>query len=58
MMNGKEYIECLRGLNLEVYFFGKKIKSIVDELMFQPHIHALGMTYELANDPEYEENRI
>ena len=31
MMNGKEYIESLRGLNLEVYFFGQKIKIIVDE---------------------------
>jgi len=55
MMTGKEYIESLRALHPEVYFLGQKIKSIVDEPMFQPHIHAAAMTYELAHDPEYEE---
>jgi 4-hydroxybutyryl-CoA dehydratase/vinylacetyl-CoA-Delta-isomerase len=55
MMTGKEYIESIRALNPEVYFFGQKIKSIVDEPMFQPHIHAAAMTYELAYDPEHEE---
>jgi len=55
MMTGKEYIESLRELNPEVYFFGQKIKSIVDEPMFQPHIHTAAMTYELAHRPEYEE---
>jgi len=55
MMNGKEYIDSLRTLHPEVYFFGQKIKSIVDEPMFQPHIHTAAMTYELAHDPEYEQ---
>lgn len=55
MMTGKEYIESLRALNPEIYFFGKKVKSIVDEPMFQPHIHAAAMTYELAHDPEHAE---
>jgi 4-hydroxybutyryl-CoA dehydratase/vinylacetyl-CoA-Delta-isomerase len=55
MMTGKEYIESIRALNPKVYFFGQKIKSIVDEPMFQPHIHAAAMTYELAHDPEYSE---
>ena len=55
MMTGKEYIESLRRLNHEVYLFGQKIKSIVDEPMFQPHIHAAAMTYELAHDTEHKE---
>ena len=55
MMTGKEYIESLRALDLEVYFLGQRIKNIVEEPMFQPHIHAAAMTYELAHDPEYEE---
>jgi len=55
MMTGKEYIESLRALNPEIYFFGQKIKSIVDEPMFQPHIHAAAITYELAHDPEHAE---
>ena len=55
MMTGKEYIESLRALNPDVYFLGQKIKSVVDEPMFHPHIHAAAMTYELAHNPEYEE---
>lgn len=55
MMTGKEYIESLRNLHPEVYFFGEKIESVVDEPMFQPHIHTAAMTYELAHRPEYEE---
>jgi 4-hydroxybutyryl-CoA dehydratase/vinylacetyl-CoA-Delta-isomerase len=55
MMTGKEYIESIMALNPKVYFFGQKIKSIVDEPMFQPHIHAAAMTYELAHDPEHAE---
>ena len=55
MMNGKEYVESLRDLNPEVYFLGQRIQSVVDEPMFQPHIHTAAMTYTLAHDPEYEE---
>jgi len=54
-MTGREYIESLRSLNPQVYFFGQKIKNVVDEPMFQPHIHTAAMTYELAHRPEYEE---
>jgi len=55
MMTGKEYIESLRALRPEVFFLGQKIKSVVDEPMFQPHVHTAAMTYELAHDPEYED---
>ena len=55
MMTGKEYIESLRALHPEVYFFGEKINHVVDEPMFEPHIHTAAMTYELAHRPEYEE---
>ena len=55
MMTGREYIESLRALKPEVYFLGQKIKNIVDEPMFQPHLHGAAMTYELAHHPEYQE---
>lgn len=55
MMTGREYIDSLRGLHPEVYFFGRKIESVVDEPMFQPHIHTAAMTYELAHRPEHDE---
>ncbi len=52
MMTGREYIESLRALRPEVYFLGQRIKNIVDEPMFQPHLHAAAMTYELAHHLE------
>ena len=55
MMTGKEYIESLRELRPEVYFMGEKIDSVVDEPMFQPHVHTAALTYELAHDPLHEE---
>lgn len=55
LMNGKEYIDSLRKLKLDVYFMGEKINNVVDEPMFFPHIHTAAMTYELANDPQYED---
>ena len=55
MMTGKQYIESLRKLRPEVYFMGEKIDSVVDEPMFQPHVHTAALTYELAHDPLHEE---
>ena len=55
LMTGKDYVESLRELQLEVYFMGEKIASVVDEPMFQPHINTAAMTYELAHDPQYQE---
>jgi 4-hydroxybutyryl-CoA dehydratase/vinylacetyl-CoA-Delta-isomerase len=55
LMTGREYIDSLRELELEVYFMGKRITHVADEPMFQPHIHTAAMTYELANEPEYQE---
>jgi len=54
-MTGREYLDSLRELNPEVYFFGRRIPSVVDEPMFQPHLHAAALTYELAHRPEYQE---
>jgi len=55
LMNGKEYIDSLRELELHVYFMGEKITRVVDEPMFTPHIHTAAMTYELAHDPQYQD---
>ncbi|AIG97154.1 4-hydroxyphenylacetate 3-hydroxylase family protein [Archaeoglobus fulgidus] len=55
MMNGKEYIESLRKLKPKVYFMGRKIDSVADDPITAPHVNAAAMTYELANDPRYED---
>lgn len=55
MMTGQEYINSLRQLNTVIYAFGEKIENFVDHPLFQPHINAAALTYEMAHDPEYEE---
>ena len=52
---GKEYIESLRKLNLNVYMFGEKVESPVDHPMIIPSMNAVAVTYDLALDPMYEE---
>lgn len=52
---GKEYVESLRKLNLNVYMFGEKIESPVDHPIIIPSMNAVALTYDLALDPLYEE---
>lgn len=55
LKTGKEYIESLRKLNLEVYANGTRLENLVDHPLIKPHVNAAAMTYELAHYPEYEE---
>ena len=55
MMTREEYFESLRKLNLKVYMFGELVENPVDNPVIRPSLNAIGMTYELANQPEYED---
>ncbi len=55
MMTREEYFESLRKLNLKVYMFGELVENPVDHPMIRPSLNSVGMTYELANSPEYED---
>ena len=55
MMTKEQYIKSLRNYHPVLYCNGEKIKSVVDHPMFRPHVNSASMTYELANEPEYEE---
>ncbi len=55
LMTGAEYIESLRKLNTRVYMFGEKIDNWVDHPIIRPSINCVAMTYELAQQPEYED---
>ena len=55
MMTRSEYIESLRKLNLNVYMFGEKVASPVDNPVIRPSLNSIAMSYELAADPEYSE---
>ena len=54
-MTGAQYIESLRKLNTRVYMFGEKIENWVDHPMIRPSINCVAMTYDLAQDPQYED---
>ncbi len=46
--SGAEYIQSLRGRDLDVYLFGERIKEPVDHPMIRPSINAVAETYDLA----------
>ncbi|MGI9289745.1 MAG: 4-hydroxyphenylacetate 3-hydroxylase family protein [Gammaproteobacteria bacterium] len=53
LRTGAEYIESLRGRNMNVYLFGERIDEPVDHPMIRPSINAVAKTYDLANsNPE------
>jgi 4-hydroxybutyryl-CoA dehydratase/vinylacetyl-CoA-Delta-isomerase len=45
---GAEYIDSLRGRNLNVYLMGERVDEPVDHPMLRPSINAMAQTYELA----------
>jgi len=51
--NGEDYVESLRGRQLDVYMFGKQVDDPVDHPIIRPSINALKATYDLAiSEPE------
>ncbi len=55
MMTREEYFESLRKLDLKVYMFGKRVENPVDDPIIRPSLNSIGMTFELASQPEYED---
>jgi len=51
-MTAEQYRESLRALKPEVYCQGERIDSVADEPRFAPGINAVGVTYDLALEPE------
>ena len=55
LMTGEAYIESIRKLNMQVYMFGKKVESPVDDPVLRPSLNSVRMTYDLAQKPEYQD---
>ncbi len=55
LMTGEQYVESMRKKNLQVYMFGKKVESPVDDPILRPSLNSVKMTYDLAQQPEYED---
>ena len=55
MMTKDQYIESLRKLHLNLYSFGEKVENPVDNAIIRPSLNSFAATYELAEDPQYED---
>ncbi len=55
LMTGEQYIESIRKMHMQVYMFGKKVESPVDDPILRPSLNSVRMTYDLAQMPEYED---
>ena len=55
MMTKEQYIESLRKLHLNLYRFGEKVENVVDDPVVRPSLNSFAATYELAEDPQYED---
>lgn len=55
LMTGEQYIESIRKMKMQVYMFGKKVESPVDDPILRPSLNSVRMTYDLAQLPEYED---
>ncbi|MEY8001364.1 4-hydroxyphenylacetate 3-hydroxylase family protein [Clostridium sp. Mt-5] len=55
LMTGEEYVESLRKLKLNIYYLGEKIDNPVDNPVLRPSLNSVKMTYDLAQQPEYED---
>lgn len=57
MKTGQEYRDSLRSRNIKVYVRGKLLdsKDVIDHPFIKGHVNSAAMTYELAEDPRYED---
>jgi len=55
LMTGEQYIESIRNISMEIYMFGERIENPVDHPILRPSLNSVRMTYDLAQDPQYEE---
>jgi 4-hydroxybutyryl-CoA dehydratase/vinylacetyl-CoA-Delta-isomerase len=46
--SGEEYIDSLRGRNLNVFYFGERLEEPVDHPVIRPSINAVAKTFDLA----------
>lgn len=55
MKTGQQYEDSLRQMNFKVYLQGELVECPVDHPIIRPSMNSVKMTYELAEDPQYED---
>lgn len=54
MKTAQQYEDSLRKLKLKVYLQGECVENPVDHPIIRPSMNSVKMTYQLAEDPQYE----
>jgi 4-hydroxybutyryl-CoA dehydratase / vinylacetyl-CoA-Delta-isomerase len=54
LMTGSGYEDSLRKMKFKVYLMGEQVENPVDHPIIRPSMNSVKMTYELAQDPQYE----
>ncbi|OTO15378.1 hypothetical protein A5875_004536 [Enterococcus sp. 3H8_DIV0648] len=54
-MKRDEYVESLKEKNMDVYVMGEKVEDTITHPIIEPSLNSVGMTYEMAQEEEYEE---
>lgn len=55
LKTAQQYEDSLRDLKLKVYLQGELVDNPVDHPIIKPSMNSVKMTYELAQDPQYED---
>jgi len=55
LMTGEQYVESIKKMKMQIYMFGEKVESAVDNPILRPSLNSVKATYDLAQLPEYED---
>lgn len=55
LMTGEQYIQSIKKMKMQVYMFGEKVESVLDNPILRPSLNSVRATYDLAQLPEYED---
>lgn len=55
MKTKQEYIDSIKKMNFNAYILGEKVNNPVEHPLIRPSLNAVSMTYELAEDPQFQE---
>lgn len=55
MKTGQEFVQSLRGLQLQLYVLGERVDDPIEHPILRPSLNALAKTYDLAHEPDHAE---
>jgi len=55
LMTGQQYKDSIKDMNINLYCFGEKVENQLEHPLFKPAIDAVALSYDLANNPDYQE---